>query len=164
MFERLPERFDPFEYVDKKRRIRGLLPLAVMDRVGDALSSRQGKVRIELEFMREGRWAVLSGRVEADLVLRCQCCLENLDWPVRSEVHLGVVRSIDEANLLPEELEPLLVEAGCRVVLLDLVQDELLLAVPVIPQHRDCKAPGSAMPSHSELHPFAVLAQLKNNQ
>lgn len=161
MFERLPDRFDPFEFVDKKRRVKGLLPLDKMDRVRDVLLNREGEARIDLEFKREGRVAAISGRVEADLVLRCQCCLEPLDWPVRNDVHLGVVGSIAEADLLSEAFEPLVVEPGNGVALMDIVQDELLLAIPSIPQHPDCGVQHPKVRSEAAEHPFAVLAQLK---
>lgn len=161
MFERLPDRFDPFEYVDKKRRIKGRVPFDKMDRIRDSLLTSQGEASIELEFRREGKVAAILGRVEADLVLCCQCCLEALDWPVRSEVHLGMVGSIDEAGLLPEEFEPIIVEAGHEVVLVDIIQDELLLAIPAIPQHAECRLSNPGGLSGATEHPFAVLAQLK---
>jgi uncharacterized protein len=89
-----------------------------------------------------------------------------LDWPVSVQVNLGVVRSIDEAKLLSEHLESLLMEEE-SVALLDIVQDELVLAVPTIPQHKECK-PASGVgvePPAAEAakrpNPFAVLADLK---
>ncbi|MGZ8246632.1 YceD family protein [Methylomagnum sp.] len=164
MFDRLPELFDPLEFVEKKRRIKGIVPLGGLDRLHDALLNREDGVRVDLEFMREGRVAAVTGRVEATLVLQCQCCLEPMDWPVSSEVRLGVVTSIDQANLLPEDFEPLMVDPGAVIALADIVQDELLLAMPSVPQHSDCKLSKPDKASGGVEHPFAVLAQLKKNQ
>lgn len=163
MFERLPDWFDPFEYVDKKRSVSGVVPLNRMDRLRDVLLSSDGEARIDLEFRREGSVAAISGRVEADLVLRCQCCLGPLEWSVRNEVHLGVVGSIDEAGLLSEAYEPLVVGPGDAVALVDIVQDELLLDIPSIPQHSDCRLPKPEAASDEAEHPFAALAQLKKD-
>jgi uncharacterized protein len=164
MFDRLPDLFDPFEFAEKKRRIKGSVPLARMDRVRDCLQAEDGDANIDLEFRREGRVATLTGRVEADLVLQCQCCMEALSWPVRSAVRLGLAGSLEEADRLPEGFEPLLVEPGAAVALVDLVQDELLLAIPSIPQHPECGPPKPQNASAAVEHPFAVLAQLKKNR
>lgn len=164
MFDRLPDLFDPFEFAEKKRRIKGSVPLARMDRVRGSLLDETGDTNIDLEFRREGRVATLTGRVEADLVLQCQCCMEALRWPVRSAVQLGLAGSLEEADRLPEGFEPLLVEPGAAVALVDLVQDELLLAIPAIPQHSECGPPKPQNASAAVEHPFAVLAQLKKNR
>jgi uncharacterized protein len=138
MFDRLPDLFDPLEFVEKKRRIKGRMLLSSLDRVQDILLNPEGEVQVDLEFRREGRIPAIEGSVTAELTLQCQCCLEPLVWPVHSRVQLGVVGSIDEISILPEEFEPTLVEAGGRVALADIVQDELL-------------------------HPFSRLAELKKN-
>jgi uncharacterized protein len=164
MFDRLPDLFDPLEFVEKRRRIRGMVPLASLDRICDVLLNREGGANIDLEFKREDRVAAIEGLVSANLVLQCQCCLEALIWPVCSEVRLGVVGSIDEANVLPEGFEPMIVESGGMVALADIIQDELLLAIPSIPQHSECHLPKPRARSDGVEHPFAVLAQLKKNQ
>ena len=144
----------------------GELPLALFDRIQEFLFERAGSLRIELDFGKDGRWAVVTGRVEADLVLQCQLCLDPLPWRVRLQVSLGVAASLEEADRLPESYEPLLFDGGAPLRLLDLVQDELGLAIPPIPQHADCGAAahaGALAETGQRENPFAVLAQLKNN-
>lgn len=161
MVNHLPDLIDPLEFVEKKRRIKGSVPFSRMERVFDVLSNREGEADVELQFKREGKVAVIVGRVNADLSLQCQCCLEILSWPVHSEVRLGVVGSLDEADLLPEQFEPLVVEPGVSIAVKNIVQDELLLAIPSIPQHTECHLPKAQVALDSAGHPFAALAQLK---
>ncbi|HYE37057.1 YceD family protein [Methylocaldum sp.] len=161
MLDHLPDLIDPLEFAEKKRRIAGSMPLSKMDRIRDIVLNGESKVKVELEFKKEGRSTVVSGWVEADLKLECQCCLEPLDWPVHSEVHLGIVSSINEGNLLSEPLEPLLLDETGVIDLADIVQDELLLAIPSIPQHSHCVSPKAETAVDSRENPFAVLAQLK---
>jgi len=161
MLDRLPNLIDPLEFAEKKRRIIGSMPLNTMDRIRDLVLNGEGEAKVDLEFKKEGRRAVVSGWVEADLKLECQCCMGPLEWPVRSEVHLGVVSSIDEGNLLPEPFEPLLIDETGVTDLADIVADELLLAIPAIPQHPHCVSPKTETDADSHENPFAVLAQLK---
>ncbi|WP_434113959.1 YceD family protein [Methylocaldum sp. GT1TLB] len=162
MLDRLPDLIDPLEFAEKKRRIVGSMPLNTISRIQDMVLNGEAEAKVDLEFKKEGRRVIVSGWVEADLKLECQCCLGPLDWPVHSEVHLGVVSSIDEGNLLPETLEPLLLDETGVIDLADIVADELLLAIPSIPQHSHCASPKTETTNvDSRENPFAVLAQLK---
>ena len=161
MAEHLPDLFDPLEFAEKRRRIHGCMSLAGMDRLRSELLDDQGEATVDLAFGREGRVATITGHVEANLVLQCQCCLESMAWLVRCDVRLGMAGSIDEANRLPESMEALIVSAGASVALADLVQDELLLAIPPIPRHPDCHLPEPRAASPEKPNPFAELAQLK---
>jgi uncharacterized protein len=143
--------------------MRGDLDLADLDRMQDLLMVHQGLVQVELSFGRLGRnWAV-KGVIEAELALECQVCMEALKWPVRCDVSLGLVRSIEEADRLAEDLEPMLVKVDEEIALADLVQDELILAIPTFPRHPDCLRRETQATESSEtarVHPFADLAQL----
>lgn len=161
MPDRLPDFLDPVAFAEKNRHVRGEFALSQMDRLADALMVRQGFVTVDLQFGKDGRMSCIRGCVEASLVLQCQCCLEPLPWVVRSDVNLGVVATVDEALLLPDSIDPLLVRAGTEVSLIDIVQDELLLGIPVIPQHQDCNFSTPAIAVPERPHPFAGLAQLK---
>lgn len=120
----------------------------------------------------DGR-AVVIGRVAACLPLRCQRCFERYELQVDTSVSLALVSGVDEANALPERYDPLLVDDRLLRPS-DLVEDELILAVPTIPRHPEshCQPPAMAAPDRTsgadepsttddQLHPFAALAALK---
>jgi len=165
MVEHLPEFVDPLMLADKRRHFNGVLPLSKMPRLLEMLLVKEGGVKFGLKFGKEGKIASVTGTIDAELVLQCQCCLGPIAWPVHSRVSLAVVASLDEADLLPENYEPLLLE-GETIALADIVQDELLLAIPCVPQHDHCgtvpqgkKAPEPKAPERT--NPFAVLSELK---
>ncbi len=176
MLARLPEYIDPLHLADKRGVLKGQIPLHNLKRLADLLSDDSGSVAIELFFQREGRLATIDGRLEAVLQLRCQNCLEALEWPVNSEVKLGIVTSIEQADKLPEEFEPLMLE-GKTILLKDIVEEEVLLALPAFPKHQHAcfetshfekdiptnKAESfvDEKPSSRE-NPFSILANLKN--
>ncbi|MEY2679997.1 MAG: hypothetical protein RL661_228 [Pseudomonadota bacterium] len=161
MPDRLPDVIDPLSLAQKRRHLKGEIPLSQLDRVAEALLEAQGAAKVELRFSKSGRQAVVTGLVEADLILQCQCCLGAMSWPVRSEANLGIVTSVDEALQLPESMEPLLVEADSEILLADVVQDELLLSIPAVPRHPNCQLPDSFEAKSDKPHPFAGLAELK---
>ncbi|QSA97387.1 YceD family protein [Methylococcus sp. EFPC2] len=167
MFDHLPEFVDPTVMAEKQRRFSGALPFARMARLVDAVANRDGSAAFELGFAKEGRHVTVTGRVRAELALICQCCLAPMSVNVDVAVSLAVARTVDEANLLPERYEALMLEDD-KVSLVELVEDELLLAVPSVPQHESCvsaiqkaQEPEPAPPVEARKNPFAVLAELK---
>ena len=163
----LPDRVDPWRLAEGAKVLEGLVALADLPRLAPALAAG-GEAAYRLEFGREDGRAVVSGRVRAVLALRCQRCLEPLHLDVDSAFALAVVGSLDEAAALPERYEPAIAEDGW-VHPRDLVEDELLLAVPAVPLHEGgaCRPPATepqagsgAAPADS---PFAVLASLRRN-
>ena len=179
MLKRLPEFIDPWRSADQKRVFSGRIELAEMSRVAEALMSNSGDVEFELNFERDNkRRSRIKGFVRSTLVVECQRCLGALSLPVDSSLNLAVVEGPDEAELLPEEIDPVQVEEG-MIRLLDLIEDELLLSIPQVPMHdvgeceTDISAHSESFDSEPEAdetdepeqgdNPFAVLAQLKKD-
>ncbi|NOT12126.1 MAG: metal-binding protein [Methylococcaceae bacterium] len=171
MLDRLPEYIDPLHLAEKRGALEGRIPLSKFQRLADSLCNNEGYVEVSLFFGREGKLAKIDGHIKSIIELQCQNCLNAVEWVVDNRVKLGIVTSIDGANRLPEDYDPLLVEADGKVLLKDIIEDELILILPTFPKHQhDCLAeigiPGKTdLPSdsHSEReNPFAILAKLKN--
>ena len=172
MLARLPELIEPSLLADRNASIEGELPITGFDRMSDMLSDDTGNVVVKLLFGRRGKLATVEGHVSTVLRLKCQRCLEAVQWAVNSEFKLGVVSSLAHANNLPEGYEPLLLLDEEKILLKDIVEDELLLNLPDIPKHQeDCVAPNisnnkpetlSKIAQTSTENPFSVLADLKN--
>ncbi|MCK9397885.1 MAG: YceD family protein [Methylobacter sp.] len=171
MLARLPEYIDPLHLADKRGELRGQIPVSSLDRLADILFSDTGAVTVDLFFGREGRLAKVEGEIEAVLELKCQNCLQAVQWPVKNNIKLGIVTSIDQADRLPEDYEPLLVEEG-KVLLKNIVEDELLLVLPTFPKHQhNCLAWKPDNNTVNSLlneqqspteNPFSILAKFKN--
>jgi uncharacterized protein len=169
MLTRLPEYIDPLQLADKRGELKGQIPVTSLDRLADLLFDDTGVVSVDLFFGREGRLAKIEGEIEAVLQLECQSCLKAVQYSVRSDIKLGIVTSIDQANRLPEDYEPLLVDEG-KIPLKNVVEDELLLVLPAFPRHEhDCLAMKSnnkvdLLPNEqsSPENPFSILAEFKN--
>lgn len=113
--------------------------------------------------------------IEAALALECARCRQTVITPVESASQVRFVFSEDQAEHVEAEAEPVILGREGRVRLLDLLEDELLMAVPLMPVHEEpCAeiAPGRAYesgelpePADEERdNPFAALAALKKGR
>jgi uncharacterized protein len=170
------EFIDPWSAADKGMRFEGSVPVSELGRVVDLFSGEPGEVRFRLRFYRDARKrACVEGQVNASLRLTCQRCLQPMEIEVDSSISLALVEGLDEAERLPESYDPLLV-TDQGVIPLDLVEDELLLALPQVPRHdQDEHCEGSSWlseqasapsadddgPEAGTDNPFSALAHLK---
>ncbi|MFZ1495343.1 MAG: YceD family protein [Candidatus Competibacter denitrificans] len=163
----VPERINPWRLATESGRLEGQLALAALSRLA-TLNRATGEVMVALVGgVDEHGVSFLEGSLSTEIELDCQRCLGPLRIPLTVNVALGIIRSETEAERLPERYEPLLV-AGTEVTVADLVEDELLLALPPIPRHaalRECEANGYGVsdeltPGTPLRQPFAVLASL----
>lgn len=163
----VPETLDAWRQVTARRGLEGRVPLASLPRLASLLEAPEGDVVFSLDFDRDSFGvAFVHVRAEAALPLVCQRTLERFLLPVTVDQRMGLIRDeAEEAALLPE-YEALLVDPSGEVSPLDLVEDELILAVPVVPVKPGSEAveqewgrveAGEAGPPN----PFAALAALK---
>jgi uncharacterized protein len=174
MLDRLPKTIDPLHLADKRGELKGHIPLSCFDRLAEiVLQDDTGSIAVDLIFGREGKLAVIDGKIEATLNLICQNCLQAMEWPVNHAIKLGIVSSIEEANRLPEDCEPLLLEDE-KILLKDIVEDELLLILPQFPKHRHhCLGQDSSFNKTQSVinqkqsqreNPFSILTNLKSSE
>ena len=97
--------------------------------------------------------------VDGSVRLQCQRCLEEMDFPLRFEAQLELVASEDEILAAGDEVEQTVATRDMDVAVL--VEDEIILALPMVPKHEQCSA---AEGSDGETKPsaFQALAALKN--
>ncbi|MFA7094932.1 MAG: YceD family protein [Gammaproteobacteria bacterium] len=173
MSERLTQRVDPFRLAEQGRQLRGSVAITGLRRLVPLLRSCVGAVEVELGFGIDAeRVSFMQGRIVGELDITCQRCLGSMTLSVDFEFLLGMVRSEAEGDRLPSRYEPLLVESAL-ISLADVVEDELILALPIIARHADTEScmtpvPGSAAAgqgdddvSAAKENPFAVLSKLK---
>lgn len=105
--------------------------------------------------------------VSAAVVLQCQRCLDDMPWSIDSRTRFRLVSGgepWDDADLEDDSFEAL--ELDGPLQLADLVEDELLLALPAVPLHDECGLPAGSRDKVSgerKASPFAVLGALKKN-
>jgi uncharacterized protein len=169
--EPIPPHVDPRKLADRSTTLQGELLLADLPRLCDTLADNVGQVRAKFFFERdERRSVVIHSWIDAEVKMVCQRCLELVALPIHSECIYAVVKDGANTQSVPQGYDVL--ELGEDPLdLLALVEEELLLALPIVPAHdpKDCQQPAGLdepEPSEDEVsrsNPFSVLAQLKRD-
>ncbi|MGH8558862.1 MAG: YceD family protein [Methylococcales bacterium] len=162
MPDRSTEQFDPFIIAERGRSYKGTIPLSQLDRLSDSLIEDQGDVRYELLFTKDDKICTVTGQVAAELFLECSVCMNKMIYLVRAKTGLGIVSSLEEAARLPGIYEPLLV-INRQTRIKEIIEEELLLAIPIIPRHEECTIAKQIdqRPKQKAMNPFSILADLK---
>lgn len=167
----IPPHVDPRKLADRSISLIGELPLQQFSRACELLTDTAGDVRVELEFSRDQQHvAVVRLKLESQVKMICQRCLDEAVIPVKGEYLYAIALPGTDELHLPQGYDVL--EVGEEPLdLLTLIEDELLLAFPIVPMHppEECQQPaGLVEPESNEdevtrSNPFSVLAQLKRD-
>jgi len=167
MSANVPELLDAWRMVAAHRRFDGRVPLSGLERLQGLVADTEGECAYALEFGRDEALQVpyVELTIETALPLTCQRSMQRFLLPVSLVQRLGLIRDEDEEQALPPDYEALLVPEDGNLRPLDLVEDELVLAVPVVPLAPGSEAVERDFSATSEeldkVNPFAALAALK---
>ena len=167
-YSRVPEAVDAWRMVAARREFEGRIPLATMTRLRDSLLDPEGDVRYTLAFGTDAlKLPYAELHIEAELPLECQSSLRRFVLPLRLVQRLGLIRDEADESALPEEYEALLVEADGMLKPAELVEDELILALPVVPVSPDAEAVerdfAPTVEEIAQANPFAALSGWKKD-
>ena len=176
MSDGLPEVLDFVRQVELNRTIDGIYPISKLARLSEVLASKEGYITANLEFTDSVGFAILKGKVSANVLVDCQRCLDPVETELSGKFKFALVNSEEDYSLLPDEFEPYLIE-GEEQSIIELIEDELLLCLPMvtihdencssymIKQNRAIKAEMKAAKdaNREAEHPFAALKDLKND-
>ncbi|HEU0220003.1 MAG TPA: YceD family protein [Gallionella sp.] len=162
---------DSLDFAGNGRQISGEVPVAEMPRLLDALEDPQGT----LEYTVRGGVdkqdnPLLDVSITGSCRLRCQRCLGAMEHAVRIDARLLLrdqasldALDVGDAGGKEEEFDSILADAHLDV--LSLLEEEILLSLPIAPRHElgACQATEVGNRHEEEKNPFAVLAKLKRN-
>jgi uncharacterized protein len=110
------------------------------ERLADVAVSTQPHVRIKLQFAKLDKRPTIHGEMQAEVELVCQRCMRNMQYPLHEAFDLMLIESEAELASVPETHEPWIANA-LHLNVLELTEEQLLLALPLIAKHadeRDC--------------------------
>jgi len=170
MRDKLRKRYQVQKEVAQNGCYEGEIALSELKRLGELLhpvgeTADLGKVMLDFEFSRnEFDVPMIAGHLQTRLGLECQRCLQPLEFPLELDFRLMIDAS---EELLRNSSEDTLYSVDGFVDIVEIVEDELILALPLVAMHEDTscnenwQASGSISDSAAKENPFAVLQQLK---
>ncbi len=171
-----PEQLDVKAFARDAAQLSGQAPLQEWERLSEA--SQPELSPPALKWHAQGELQVHTGapdqvwlhlQVHAQMPLTCQRCLNPVLTPVDVDRSFRFVADEATAMALDDEAQEDLLVLSRTFNLLELVEDEVILATPLVPFHDVCPTPlpmAVADPLFADeaaqpAHPFAALAGLK---
>ena len=131
----LPAVVEPIKLADSGTRLTGQLPVKAMGRLRALCLDESDKVSIDLSFERSSDRTLgrMQGTIVASLQVVCQRCLEKMTLVLRAEPSVILIRAQDREDIIGRDTDSLVVDGP--ILLSNIVEDELLLAMPMVPLH-----------------------------
>ncbi|NDJ58156.1 23S rRNA accumulation protein YceD [Enterobacteriaceae bacterium 4M9] len=167
---KLPLTLDPVRTAQKRLDYLGVYLPEQVERVAESVVSVDSDVECALSFAIDNqRLAVITGEARVSVTLMCQRCGQPFSHDVHATYCFSPVVTDEQAEALPEAYEPIQVNEFGEIDLLAMVEDEIILSLPVVPVHdsEHCEVSDADMvfgelPDEAQKpNPFAVLASLK---
>ncbi|GAB6069818.1 23S rRNA accumulation protein YceD [Thiomicrorhabdus hydrogeniphila] len=177
MFNKLPDFIDPIYAVNHNKRFNGRVNQSRLKRLVEVVNEADREVDVQIEFFYDKvlRFPAFTMKIETSLNLQCQRSLELFDLPVTSEVKGVFTETLALTQDLPADVEVYELD-GENISLFELVEEELLLTVPLAPIDESRSLPkikgasnkadannqqGEIDDSTQKPNPFAMLQELK---
>lgn len=154
--------------------MQGTLAVTELERLATAVA-KLGEVHAELRFaeQQEGICTV-EGTASCAIELVCQRCLQPMASRLEAGIALAILPDENSATGVGDDWDPVISRRGEHLQLAQLVEDELLLALPIVVFHEsraDCEideqyteaAEEEPVTTDEASNPFAVLKNLKSN-
>jgi|SRR5690554_3245152 len=168
---RVPITVDPVKSAGKQVSYIGLVPGKALARLQELLAEPCPDVDVSLYFNTDEQGIKrIQGEAQVTVTANCERCGDAMTQPLACAFTYAPVTKRQKATDMPEEYEPVELDEVGEVNLHALVEDELILAMPVVVKHdeRECRVNSDAMqwgviddtPGAKD-NPFAVLQELK---
>jgi uncharacterized protein len=175
-----PAQIEPFKWAEQGFSWSGQLPLSRFVRIAreavGSIDNQLSNVDCKLSMDAYHRMVWLDGHVETKVPMECQRCLGTVEIPLVLDFHLALIDDESLIERLDEDADFIVLgeseattqgsyDAPATADLLALIEDELLLLMPLSPKHEFCSH--QHQPVEEDIveekrdNPFDVLASLK---
>jgi len=169
----LPRQVDAFKLTQQGIVLDGHVSVSELPRLTEALNGGvcEGSNNLHpvLGFGVDGEGhRVAHGEVNAMLPITCQRCLQVMPYAVHADIHWAFVTTDEAAKKIPAHLDPVMLLPSGYFDVHEMLEDELLLGLPITAFHKSCEGAGETK-TFGEVKleetsvtkkPFAALAGL----
>ncbi|MBS0293913.1 MAG: DUF177 domain-containing protein [Proteobacteria bacterium] len=177
--EHSPDRLDVKAFAQAGAHLSGHDTLLKYQRLAEEAQGLHPDLRVD--WMADGELRTTHGmddqvwlrlKASATLPMTCQRCLHTVDVPLEVEREFRFVADEATAEALDSDSEEDLLALSREFNLRELIEDELLMVLPVVPRHDECPTGVKLVSSDADFeeanaqktNPFAALAGLRKDK
>ena len=170
----MPEHISLDKWADTGFEWSGEVDPNSFERLATTLSAEhdQSNTQLNAELYRRNNVLHLVFTLKGDIWLTCQRCLQPVAVDLSDDYNIALLENDSQVRLIDEEqdyllLDEIVTEQSPERLLpfKKLVEDEILLKIPMAPKHDDCEMSveqfGEIPEEEENENPFAALASLK---
>ena len=172
MHQKLPFEIDPLRLAQNGLKLEGQLSLVDMPRLAKSLHSSNGVVNVKMAFdIDEMATPYMRGEFGTSVSVICERCMQPMALDLSVNCMLAMIIGERKVEGLAEQYDPWVLENNDPVLLNAIIEDELILSLPLVPRHEKACLPDEAwsvgeddvamVEADKPVSPFAVLAGLK---
>lgn len=167
---KLPLSIAPTKAAQKKLDYVGVYPASSLKRLRDSVASVDGDMAVSFSFYTdEQNLTVINADIEVVVSMICQRCQKPFSDTFHVVTQFSPVKNQEQIDDLPDYYEAVEVDELGEIDLLAMVEDEIILLLPLAPLHEieHCEVSktdfvfGELPDEDDKPNPFSVLANLK---
>ena len=151
------------KFAKKNLSVTDKFSIEELPRINGISNNNSDKIKVNYSFYLENDTTpCLDGEISLNVYLICQRCLEELPFSLDFSFSTAFVKNENQAEELSKHLEIYLFEDE-ELSLIDLISDEILLSMPMVPKHNlDCLSSFEEHNNHEQVeeNPFAILKNI----
>ena len=134
----LPLQFDPVLFAKQGRKVSGQIAAKELPRVAEAASKADDNIiNVAMSFSVSSlQFPMVQGTIEGSIVQTCQRCLQDAEVKIDQQLELLLINP-QAVELASREGYELFEYEGQFISTLELIEDEILLAMPIVVKHQD---------------------------
>ena len=160
----LPGQLKLFNFAKREISLSGIYQISDFPKISKIASNKKDNVKVDLSFyLKNNKTPCVDGIIELDILLACQRCLDDLSITLKVNFNLAFVRHNQESEELDSHYEIYVIEEE-ELATHDLISDEILLSIPMVPAHDyDCikEINEQEIVEGKSENPFAILKKIK---
>lgn len=169
---KIPVSINPLHAAQSRSDFQGVIPGRLLKRLNELCAGDCSDVTVSLECGVDLQGIVyLRGKAVTELTLTCQRCMTLFNTEVTVDFCFSPCRNEAEIDELPDAYDPIEPNDIGEIRLHQLIEDELIIAMPLIPMHdnvncnqgsKDVVVGEVNLVQEERPNPFAVLEKLKS--
>ena len=160
----LPDQLKLLNFAKKEISLSGVYQISDFPKISEIASNKRDNLRVDLSFyLKNNKTPCVDGIIELDILLACQRCLDDLSIVLKVNFNLAFVKHDQQSEELDSHYEIYVTEEE-ELATHDLISDEILLSIPMVPTHNyDCikEINKQEIVEGKSENPFAILKKIK---